>query len=479
MIWKLQKEDLKRYPHFDKHLSIEEIEKIVKSSDRVRTNAFFPFIKYDKIYQPFRRKKGSSGKIEKPDKKTRTIRYACRRDAHIFSYYRHLISDKYEVELKKLDIQDCPIAYRKIPISASSLSGKCNIDFAKDAFSVIHSIKECSALVLDISGYFESLDHAHIHAIWCRLFGFDDLPADHAAVYKNITQYKVVDRTELYERLGFFGEKEKNGIKIKGYLVPFKKIPTQLCSVKDFRDKVAGKDKKYPKLIETNKKIYGIPQGAPISDIIANFYLIDFDVLLNEYVKKRGGFYTRYSDDIIIILPGSPDNGLIAMDFIRSKIKEFGDQLEIKESKCSLVSFSVHNEKLRYKHVHGKKGHNGLEYLGFRFTGSKVYLKDSTLSNLYRKISGTIRHDVKLFVKRNPSKDREYLYKVFDIENIFNKFGKAKDFDKSKTCEDWTFWTYAKRAAETFGPIGSSIIYQLKRQRAIVKKKIIEEFQSE
>jgi len=173
--------------HFDKRLPLKEAYRTVTDPERVKANAFYPFIKYTKNYQPFR-----DGE-DKPEKKTRLIRYASRRDAYIFSYYRHLISEKYELKLERLGLQDYVIAYRKIRTSVGNGHGKCNIDFAKDAFDRIKALGECSVVILDISKYFESLDHAIIKDVWCRLFGFSDLPPDHAAVYKNITRYRVVE----------------------------------------------------------------------------------------------------------------------------------------------------------------------------------------------------------------------------------------------------------------------------------------------
>ena len=43
------------------------------------------------------------------------------------------------------------------------------------------------------------IDHARLKEVWCGLLGEPSLPADHYAVYKNITQYADVDRTKLYE----------------------------------------------------------------------------------------------------------------------------------------------------------------------------------------------------------------------------------------------------------------------------------------
>ncbi len=73
--WYPSERKLKRYPHFDKFLPPEEIVAIVKNPERVRTNAFFPFLRYIKSWQPFRSGDAPHKKKERP------IRYASRRDA--------------------------------------------------------------------------------------------------------------------------------------------------------------------------------------------------------------------------------------------------------------------------------------------------------------------------------------------------------------------------------------------------------------
>jgi hypothetical protein len=126
--WYPSERELKRYPHFDKFLPPDEIVAIVKNPERVRTNAFYPFLRYIKSWQPFRSNDVPHKKKERP------IRYASRRDAYIFAYYRYLLSERYEALLKDLDLSECVIAYRKIPVQGEGGRGKCNIHFAKDAF---------------------------------------------------------------------------------------------------------------------------------------------------------------------------------------------------------------------------------------------------------------------------------------------------------------------------------------------------------
>ena len=137
-------------------------------------------------------------------------------------------------------IQECPIAYRKIPLTGTAGPGKCNINFARDAFDRIRAMGPCVVVALDISSYFESLDHGLLYRLWCRLIGATDLPPDHNAVFRAITNYAVVDRDKVYERLGFIGLKKKNGKTVRGYLRSYNEMPTQLCTTQEFRQKIAG-----------------------------------------------------------------------------------------------------------------------------------------------------------------------------------------------------------------------------------------------
>ncbi|MEQ9567367.1 MAG: hypothetical protein RLN85_16390, partial [Pseudomonadales bacterium] len=244
---------------------MDELNAIVTDPERVRKNAFLPLIQFVQRYQPFR------DEGEKPKKKERIIRYASRRDSAIFTYYRTILAHEYEQRLIELGISDIPTAYRKIPIANGVTGGKCNIDFAVDFVRAIQSFDHCMVFALDISKYFESIDHARLYKCWCELINVDKLPPDHVAVFKAVTKYHFVDKISAYERLGFFGAKtRKNGKTAPGYLVPPNRMPMQLCTPAEFREKVA-------ELIEQNTNKHGIPQGAPISDLLANLYLLDFD----------------------------------------------------------------------------------------------------------------------------------------------------------------------------------------------------------
>jgi hypothetical protein len=327
--WRFSDADLKHYPHFDKPLPLAAVEALVKDPDRVRSHPFFPFIRFKKQWQPFRK----AGVV--PKKKVRHIRYAARGDAYVFSYYRHLLSERYEVLLERLGISKCAIAYRKIAVGGSDRGGKCNMHFAAEAFTAVAEIGNCCVVALDISSYFDSIDHRRLKEVWCRLLDVDELPADHAAVYKHVTRYAEVERELVYERLGYCKRRENGSWR---YLTTHEAVPMQLCSLADFRAKIAGDGGTLPSLIQRNKNGFGIPQGAPISDLLANAYLLDFDTEMATYVRARAGVYLRYSDDILIVLPGDGRAGKAARDICGTSHKK------VWQSTCDQAREVVHRE---------------------------------------------------------------------------------------------------------------------------------------
>lgn len=464
--------DLKHYPHFDRFLSIEEAEEIVSDPSRVASNKFYPFFLYHETWQPFR-----TADKGRPDQKTRPIRYAARRDAYILTHYRRILAAKYEQRLLSLGIEDCPIAYRKIPKGHGG--GKCNIDFAKDAFDEIERQGDCVAIALDIKGYFENLDHARIKEVWSDLLGVSRLPPDHFTVYKNITSYHVVDQKDVYRRLGFIETIQVNGNSRERYSINYKNMPKQLCTPDEFRKKICGGNKELPSLVRPNCDDHGnlldhgVPQGAPISDLVANFYLLDFDVALNAYAKSRGGRYMRYSDDILLVVPGGSTEADQAVDFAVNEIKKYGKAIEIKEAKTCVVRFSRTGDELKFDHVRGPQGKNGFEYLGFRFDGKKVYVRDSTISRLYRKVALSAKGVARGYAHAHPEKNAEEILSSFNYSDFSQRFSRVHPDELSPDdYGTWTFYSYLKRASEIFEEKGSAILPQARNFKKIMKARV-------
>ena len=456
---------LKNYPHFDRPIRTNDIEKLVRDTEAVSRNSFYPFMRFEEKWQPFRDKQDG-----KPDKKIRQLRFASRRDAYIYSYYRHLLREPYEAALAARSLGNNVIAYRKL-VTADG-KGKSNIDFALDAFNIIRGYGDAAVVTLDISKFFESIDHDLLRQKWCALIGVTELPNDHRAVFRAITRYAVVDRDAAYERLGYLTWQVKGSSRIPVYSTDFKDMPRQLCSNADFREKICGKGGGFASLIETNKNDFGIPQGSPISDMLANLYLIDFDSALKAYVDSIGGVFFRYSDDIIIIIPGGEAEAVAARDFAMAEITKHGPKIVIKASKTSVLKYFRVPGKQRFVKLHGEQGENGLEYLGFRYDGRAAYLRDTTLSRLYRKVTRSIRAEARALVRRYPGKNQAYIEGKFDAPSFMQRYGRVADFDPSASYDTWTFWTYARRAIEKFGPLGNPIGNQLKNYGRIVRTRM-------
>lgn len=141
--WSAADVRLKNYPHLDPVISKSEAVRLATDPKYVTQHKFYPFLRYEKRWNRFA-EKGGKGKEKK-----RLIRYAARLDSYIFSYYRYILSARYEDELARLGLSANVLAYRRIP-SNPGPGGKCNIHFAHEAFARVRELGSCFAVALDI-----------------------------------------------------------------------------------------------------------------------------------------------------------------------------------------------------------------------------------------------------------------------------------------------------------------------------------------
>lgn len=317
--------------------------------------------------------------------KVRDILYASHLDSMIYAYYACKLQNQYESFIEANNLNDAICAYRKI--KGPDDKGKCNIHFAKEVFDFIEQKIEkgerVKAITFDIKGFFDNLDHKLIKDKWKQLTNVSELPSDSYAVYKNVTQYAYVEETDLFELFKNqiicqtkSGESVNRKVKKIKYLR--EKNATAFCK----RDGIKQIKKKF--LIKNNKdKDKGIPQGLPISAIIANVYMMDFDTKVMSKLSKVGGVYKRYSDDIIVVCPD--ENGDEIKKWIVDEIKK--EKLEIEESKTNMFTF-FKNEEGKKVCIDENNLHNRiLEYLGFSFDGEKILLKNASIVKFYNKMT--------------------------------------------------------------------------------------------
>jgi len=458
-------------PHLDAPLTKSEAENLVSNPDKVSSHPFFPFLQRNQHWTKYAPKNEIEDKIKK---KTRPIRYASRRDASIFAHYRKILLPFYEREIHRLGISECVLAYRRI-LQANGKGGKCNIHFAEQAFQEIRLLGNCYTLALDISQFFENLDHEQIRNMWWRLLNKPTpkrkgvlLPNDHYQVFKAVTQYSYIDRDKAYKELGLIGEElMANGQKKIKYLKSRKDFPKQICTPKEFRDKLVG-------IIEHNPNDYGIPQGSPISDLLANIYMIDFDCEINRQIKSMGGIYYRYSDDILIVVPTKQGSWKNILDLTESVLKSAAPRLMIKQEKTQAYEYNTYGygpDQIN-KILSSSIGTDGLEYLGFRYDGKRVFLRNSTVSGIQRKITSVANRMARKHIENNPTMSLVQLNQTFNYDVLIAKFGRVKDFDNLiGKYKSWTFWTYVKRSLDIFGELGISIRHQVGRYKSFARKR--------
>lgn len=403
------------YLHFDKPISIEHALDIVTNPRAVAAHSFLPFITFTSTTYKVQKDKGTNA-INKTLKE-RPIAYSSHVDSHIYSYYAATLNELYENALQIHGISKNVLAFRSLH--------KSNIEFAYDAFQEIKKRGECSAVALDLSKFFDTLDHSFLKDAWCRLLSTDKLPEDHYAVFKAITKYSKVDKEKVYDLMDI----PKNNAKYT------KKTRKQICSFADFRDKVRKNA-----LIISNKANFGIPQGSPISALLSNIYMLNFDIEMKDYVATLGGEYFRYCDDMLFIVPQSAKNNVAGEAEKRlNKLK-----VSLNTKKTEIREFSFASKKL--------KCDKPLQYLGFVFDGQNIFLRSSSLS----RYSDRMKRGVRLAKATMKRKNNIRKHKGLTKKELF----KEKIYARYAHVGKRNFLTYGYRASRIMK--SNSIRKQLK-----------------
>ncbi|WP_431889463.1 antiviral reverse transcriptase Drt2 [Pectobacterium colocasium] len=403
------------YLHFDKPISLEHALDIVTNPKTIATHSFLPFITFTSTTYKIQKDKGTNA-INKTLKE-RPIAYSSHIDSHIYSYYAAALDELYENELRTHKITKNVLAFRAL--------NKSNIEFAYEVFQEIKKRGDCSVVALDLSKFFDTLDHSFLKDSWCRLLATDKLPEDHYAVFKAITKYSKVDKEKVYDLMSI----PKNNAKHT------KKTKKQICSFVDFRDKVRKAN-----LIIPNKASYGIPQGSPISALLSNIYMLNFDIEMNEYVSSLGGEYFRYCDDMLFIVPTHEKNNVAGE--AEKRLIKLKVSLNIK--KTEIREFSVTPSKI--------KCDKPLQYLGFIFDGENIFLRSSSLS----RYSDRMKRGVRLAKATMKRKNKIRKYKGLAKKDLF----KEKIYARYAHVGKRNFLTYGYRASRIMN--SKSIRKQLK-----------------
>ncbi|NTW45681.1 MAG: hypothetical protein HGB18_01330 [Candidatus Moranbacteria bacterium] len=405
----------RRYLHFDNRLNLSDIKKSnVWMPNVIIGHSFFPFIRYTIKTRRLRKTQGSKKQIIE---KKRDIDYAAHGDALIYSWYAFLLTEYYENFIKTEGVDSYITAYRKN-------LGENNVNFAKRVFDFISEKENCSVLCLDVEHFFPSLDHQLLKKNWMLILGVDSLPKDHYVIFRIITRFSYVLMDLIIEKMGRRNQKDLS----------------RLCTPIEFRNKISP-------LIIVNRAKKGIPQGSPISAVLSNIYMLQFDIAVSNQIEAVGGLYQRYCDDIIIVVPTK----YIAKieSFTLSEIAKI--QLTINPSKMEKREFKRIKGKLRCFDS-GSDNLLTLKYLGLEFDGERSYIRHSGIGKYEKRMNRSIKKAAEL----NSAKKRS----AFPKKKIYEKFSHS---NKSN------FISYSIRAGEILR--SAQIKKQFSKYRIIKKIK--------
>ncbi|EPL0210974.1 antiviral reverse transcriptase Drt2, partial [Acinetobacter baumannii] len=182
---------LKSRVHFDTPLDAHSAFALVSNPEKVSKHWFLPFIGFDQSVRKIRKHNGLTRRISK----VRPLRYAANRDGYIYAYYSYLLDKQYENLIKETSLNSSVLAYRSL--------GKSNVDFAKEVFDWIAQSQGCNVLTIDLSSFFDTLDHEILKKQWQKVNNVERLSQDHYIVFKSLTNYSFMNMEDVLFALGW------------------------------------------------------------------------------------------------------------------------------------------------------------------------------------------------------------------------------------------------------------------------------------
>lgn len=394
------------YRHFDAPVGDAYADTICDPKFVTR-HSWLPLIHYVKRVKRYKPKDGKTVYKDRP------IMFASHRDACILSKYAFDLGQMLEQHYASTGLDENVIAYRKL--------GRANYDFSANAYRFAQAHQPCVVLCFDITGFFDSLDHALLKSRLKRILGAPELAPDWYCVFRHVTKYSRVDRKALEKHADFSRRLEMD-------------TREPIATITELHEAGIAIDK--------NPSRFGIPQGTPISSAFSNLYMMDVDETMTTACNEVGGRYQRYSDDILIICPKECEASItkVLKDVVEAH------KLEIKDEKTERALFAAGAEEV-------------IQYLGFNVSLDGVRIRPTSLARQWRKAKRAIR-TTKRIGEAEISAGRANKIYTKRLRRRFAPIG-TRNFSK-----------YSRRAANAFG--SKQIVRQVARLERMVDQSIRE-----
>lgn len=172
--------------------------------------------------------------------------------------------------------------------------------------------------------------------------------------------------------------------------------------------------------IDTSNKVNkkGVPQGLPISNILAEIYLSEFDKFHKSFQTYK---YYRYVDDILILCN-------------KQDVKRIIENIKDKLKPLSLNIHNINEGKTKIGLIN-----DGFEFLGYHYDGNKFTVRNSTVQRLEKSIE-----QIFLRFRRNNNFENINLFLWHLNLRITGAIFESKELNESgvskKKKRDWVFF---------------------------------------
>lgn len=407
----------KSYTHFDYKSHAKSHHDYIIDPSNISTHSFYPFIRYTNRVTKYNKNHGRTPK-EHRIVKDREIYICSHIDRYIYQYYSVILNENYNNYLNEKKLSMVSTAYR------TDKPGKTNIHFAKEVFEYISKSEDSYIIVGDFKTFFDSLGHKNLKERLKTVLGENNISDDLYSVFRSVTKFSYIDFEDIQSYYRNVLQYSNNA---------FKKL--DIFFENDF-------NKRKNNIMKSNRsdnswKNFGIPQGTPISGILSNIYMIEFDEKMCELAKKFNGMYRRYSDDFILIVES---DSCLSVETLIDDVAKFvleDSHITIQKEKYE----KYHYKENRIYQITGEtREKSQLNYLGFSFDGKSVKIRMRTVSKYYIKAYDYI--DKQVFIENRQVNNGKI--KRRSKRKIFLKF--TSDGSNPTARDKWgNFITYVIR----------------------------------